>query len=402
MSFSLSARPRSKRPGVLLLGAHENEALPILARLHDHRVPVTVAVPHRISLGFFSRYPKARLLCPHPDTFPDAFTRWLEITVRTGRYPVTLVCGEQATWLVAKAKERLLPHTRIPVVDPDTFMLCRDKSLTMKAAARLGVPVPATYFPEEEGIEAVANAVPTYPVVLKPNTSNGARGISYPKAPAELVAAYARTRSRYGPCIVQEFIPPGGVQFKAEVLLDPHQRVLAGGVYDKPRFYPPTGGSSTLNSTVDRPDILDCAIKFLKGIGWWGMGDCDFITDPRDNLPKLMEVNPRFTRSIKMLVWAGLDFPYLLYQMALGESVEPQFEYRKGLYLRYLFSDCVWFLRSPERFKTKPSFFWFFSPRLKEEIFSLSDPGPWLAYCLNMVVGILDPRKRKFMLRTQA
>src|SRR5580765_4982464 len=102
-------RSMSKRPGVLLLGAHENEALPVLARLHYHQVPITVAVPRRISLGFFSRYPESRLLCPDPDTNPDAFSDWVEATVRTGRYPVTLVCGEQATWLVAKAKDRLSP-----------------------------------------------------------------------------------------------------------------------------------------------------------------------------------------------------------------------------------------------------------------------------------------------------
>ena len=77
-----------------------------------------------------------------------------------------------------------------------------------------------------------------------------------------------------------------GMQYKAEILLDADTKILAGGVYDKPRFYPPTGGSSTLNSTVDRPDILDLGSRFLQGIGWYGMGDCDFILDPRDNTPE--------------------------------------------------------------------------------------------------------------------
>ena len=386
-------------PNVLLLGAHENEALPVLASLHRHGVPVTVAAPRRISMGFFSRFPTARLLCPDPDTDPVRFTQWVEETVATGRHAVTLVCGEQATWLLAKVADRLRAHTRIPLVSADRFLICRDKSQTMKAAERLGVPIPRSYYPEDVGIEAVAGAIPAYPVVLKPCSSNGARGISYPKDGPELVAAYRETRARYGPCLVQEFIPHGGMQYKAEVLLDQQQRILAGGVYDKPRFYPPTGGSSTLNSTVDRPDILALAVKLLQGIGWVGMGDCDFILDPRDNTVKLMEVNPRFTRSIKILVWAGLDFPYLLYQLALGKPIQPQFDYRKGLYLRYLFSDCIWFLRSPQRFSAKPSFFWFFGRNLREEIFSWSDPGPWVAYCLNMAGNLLNSKKRAFMLR---
>ena len=330
---------------------------------------------------------------------PVSLRHELEKTVKTGEYAVTIACGEEPTWLLAQSKEQLKSYTRIPLVDVPAFMVCRDKARTMKAADGLGVPVPKTYYPEEVGIAEVSSAVLDYPVVLKPCISNGARGICYPRNASELAAAYECTRAEYGPCIVQEFIPHQGMQYKAEVLLDSQQRVLAGGVYDKPRFYPPSGGSSTLNSTVDRPDILAVAVRFLRGIGWYGMGDCDFIVDPRDDTPKLMEVNPRFTRSIKLLVCAGLDFPYSLYRMALGLPVEPQTDYAKGLYLRYLLSDCVWFLRSPDRFRARPSFFWFVGRNCKKEIFSLSDPGPWFAYCLAMVRDVLNSKRRHSMFR---
>ena len=191
------------------------------------------------------------------------------------------------------------------------------------------------------------------------------------------------------------------MQYKAEVILDASGKSVCGGVYDKPRFYPPTGGSSTLNSTVDRPDILDCATRFLQGIGWYGMGDCDFIEDPRDGVPKLMEVNPRFTRSIKILVEAGLEYPYLLYRLALGLSIEPQFAYKKGLYLRYFLSDCVWFLRSKNRFKAKPSFFWFFGRNLRDEIFSWADPLPTVAFVVVFFSRLLNAKSRQAMLRTK-
>jgi len=389
------------RPPVLLLGADENESLPVLTSLHRQGVPVTAAAPRRLSMGLFSRYPKARLICPNPNTDPERFIDWVEKTVKGGSYPVTLVCGETATWLLANARERLEPHTRIPIVDVSRFYLCRDKSKTMKEAERLGVSIPKTYYPDDVGIEAVAKAIPSYPVVLKPCISNGARGISYPKNAEELVALYEKTKEEYKLCIVQEFIPHSGMQYKAEVLLDADQKILAGGVYDKPRFYPPSGGSSTLNSTVDRPDILQSGIQFLQGIGWYGMGDCDFIVDPRDNIPKLMEVNPRFTRSIKVLVEAGLDYPYLLYQLALDRPVEPQFEYRKGLYMRYFLSDCVWFLRSPDRFKARPSFFWFFGRNLRDEIFSWSDPAPVIAYVITFFSRLLKQKSRQQLLRTR-
>ena len=388
-------------PAVLLLGADENESLPILANLHRHGVPITAAAPQRLSMGLFSRYPSVRLISPNPNAEPEKFIDWVEQTVKGGAYPVTMVCGETATWLLANAHERLAPYTRIPLVDVSRFYLCRDKSKTMKEAERLGIPIPKTYYPDDVGIEAVARAIPAYPVVLKPCISNGARGISYPKDAEELQALYVQTRAEYKSCIVQEFVPHSGMQYKAEIILDADRKILAGGVYDKPRFYPPTGGSSTLNSTVDRPDILDLGIRFLQGIGWYGMGDCDFIVDPRDNVPKLMEVNPRFTRSIKILVEAGLEYPYLLYCLALGLPVEPQFNYKKGLYLRYFLSDCVWFLRSPNRFKARPSFFWFFGRNLRDEIFSWADPAPTVAFVVVFFSRLFNQKSRQSMLRTR-
>ncbi|MBT7701381.1 MAG: ATP-grasp domain-containing protein [Verrucomicrobia bacterium] len=390
-----------KHPPVLLLGADENESLPVLASLHRQGIPITAAAPRRISMGLFSRYPRHRLICPDPNEHPEAFVDWVEQTVRDGDYPVTMVCGETATWLLASALERLSPYTKIPIVDESHFFVCRDKSKTMQAAERLGIPIPKTYYPDDVGIEAVAQTIPAYPVVLKPCISNGARGISYPEDADDLKALYAKTKAEYKSCIVQEFVPHSGMQYKAEVVLDAEGKALVGGVYDKPRFYPPSGGSSTLNSTVDRPDILELATRFLQGIGWYGMGDCDFIMDPRDNTPKLMEVNPRFTRSIKILVEAGLDYPYILYCVAIGRSVEPQFNYRKGLYMRYFLSDCVWFLRSPDRFRARPSFFWFFGRNLRDEIFSWADPGPTLAYVVVFVSRLFNKKSRQSMLRAR-
>lgn len=394
------AANKSKLP-VLLLGADENECLPILANLHRNGVPVTAAAPRRLSMGLFSRYPVRRLLSPDPNAEPEQFIEWVEQTVKGGDYAVTMVCGETATWLMAQARQRLEPYTRLPLVEVTKFYLCRDKSKTMKEAARLGIPIPMTWYPDDVGIDIVAAQITVWPVVLKPCISNGARGISYPQNADELKALYEKTHVDYDSCIVQEFVPHSGMQYKAEIILDADGKSVCGGVYDKPRFYPPTGGSSTLNSTVDRPDILDAGTRFLQGIGWYGMGDCDFIEDPRDQVPKLMEVNPRFTRSIKVLVEAGLEYPYLLYRLALGLPIEPQFDYRKGLYLRYFLSDCVWFLRSPNRFKARPSFFWFFGRNLRDEIFSWADPLPTVAFVVVFFSRLLNARTRQAMLRTR-
>ena len=40
------------------------------------------------------------------------------------------------------------------------------------------------------------------------------------------------------------------------------------GAYAKLRYYPPTGGSSTLNQTVHRDEILEHSARLLTHIGW--------------------------------------------------------------------------------------------------------------------------------------
>ena len=380
---------------VLVIGADENPSLPIIESLSTKGMEVHAASHKRVCVGFFSKFVHKRFVYPSPFIDDQSFVHSLSDYVRREGFDVTFVTGDQTTDLLVKNKDLFIQHTALPLVDLERYVNCRDKTKTMKIAQRIGVPTPKTYYPQDEPIEQLARHL-TYPVVLKPNSSDGARGIFYPQSADELLHSYRTTTAEYGPCHVQEYIPHTGRQYKAELLLDEKSMVKAWCVYDKLRYYPPTGGSSTLNSTVDRRDILENAAKILKEIRWYGMGDCDFIEDPRDGTAKLMEINPRFTRSIKICVLAGIDFPYLLYKLALGESFPPVLSYQVGLFLRYLPADVMWFIKSKDRFKAKPSFFWFNRKRVNDEILSLKDPGPVLAYLVSKAFSRFDTKQMHY------
>jgi predicted ATP-grasp superfamily ATP-dependent carboligase len=389
---------RFDRPGALILGVEETPALPIIWSLARQGVPLTVGSSRRICAGMLSRFPARRCVYPDPTQNPDRFIEWLIGRVRTGDHPVTMGCGEQVTYLLSKHKPDLAPYTSIPVADLGTFIKCRDKSLTMKAAAACGVPTPVTWFPEDMGIDGVS-ARATYPAVVKPCVSDGARGISFVHSADELRRVYVKTREQYGPCIIQEFVPHEGMQYKAELLLDRSSAVKLWGAYAKLRYYPPSGGSSTLNRTVFRKDVLEQGAKLLTYLRWYGMGDCDFILDPRDGVAKLMEVNPRFTRTIRVLVEAGIDYPYELYRLALGLEPREVRDYRTDVFLRYLPADLVWFLRSKERFRARPSFFRFLSKDLHYEEWSLRDPLTGVGFWCSLLLDMLDPAARRSRLR---
>lgn len=356
----------------------------------------------RTALGFFSRHASARLRSPSPRD-ETAYLAFVLGRLRDVRCDAVFACGEDATTFLARHQDAVRPYASVPMPPLQRFMICRDKSKTMRAARKLGIPTPLTHDPAEEQVEDFARRV-GYPVVVKPNVSDGARGISFPPDARSLRRALRRTTAVYGPCHVQEYIPQTGTQYKAEILLDAESDVRAWCLYSKLRYYPPSGGSSTLNRTEARTEILEAGARMLRGIGWAGLGDCDFIEDPRDGVPKLMEINPRFTRSIRICVRAGVDFPLYLYRLAVGagdvpEAPEP---YRIGVMQRYLPADIAWFLRSPDRFRARPGFFRTFFTGAADEIFSLSDPGPALAYALGAVADLFDPQARRYRLRPKS
>jgi predicted ATP-grasp superfamily ATP-dependent carboligase len=70
----------------------------------------------------------------------------------------------------------------------------------------------------------------------------------------------------------------------------------------------------------------------------------EFKCDNRDGIPKLLEINGRFWGSLQLAVDAGIDFPYLLYRLAVDGDVEPEFTYEEGVCVRWWLGDLDWLL----------------------------------------------------------
>jgi D-aspartate ligase len=383
---------------ILMIGVEENPSMPFIHSLAKEGLEIHVGSYRRTCPGIFSRYPKKRYIYPSPFLDETAFIEEIINILKKGNYRVTIIFGEHNANVLTRFKDELEKFTILPINDYEKYIKCRDKKNTLKTAEKIGVTTPKTYFPDEVRIEDIAEKI-TYPVVLKPNESFGARGISYPASSEELISLYKKTKEEYGECHIQEFIPPGGGQFKAEIFHDRSMRLIGWCVYEKIRFYPPRGGSSTFNRTVDRKDILDLGSKILKAIGWYGIGDCDFIGDPRDGKPKLMEINSRITRSIRICTLAGVDFPYMLYKTAIGEELNTDLSYRVPVYMRYLLSDILWFFRSKKRFTSNLGFFSGFFKSWHEEIFTMDDPLPFFGFSLSIAMEMLNKEARKHRLR---
>jgi predicted ATP-grasp superfamily ATP-dependent carboligase len=119
----------------------------------------------------------------------------------------------------------------------------------------------------------------------------------------------------------------------------------------------------------------------------------EFKWDDEGNRPKLIEVNGRFWGSLNLAIRAGVDFPLLLYRLALGDEVEGPAEYRIGLKSRWELGDLDHLLIRLKRAPDHPSLSGtrvrkrdalgafladFFRPSVTHEIFNFRDTGPFL------------------------
>jgi predicted ATP-grasp superfamily ATP-dependent carboligase len=216
----------------------------------------------------------------------------------------------------------------------------------------------------------------------------------------DLIPFYQKVHAQHPFPLVQEWIPDGGGTFGFSALCDDGSDVKAAFIHKKLRMYPIQGGPSTLREGVHHSQIMELGLSLLKFLNWTGVAMAEFKVDPRDGIPKLMEVNPRFWGSLHLAIISGVDFPHLMLKLARGEPFEPVLHYPTGKRSRWLlFGDILHFLKNPHRFHLDPSFFHFFDRDTVYDIISEEDPLPILGAMATFFTFLYDPEMKRFLER---
>ncbi len=132
-------------------------------------------------------------------------------------------------------------------------------------------------------------------------------------------------------------------------------------------------------------------------MGWSGVAMVEFRVDPRDGIPKLMEVNPRFWGSLQLSILSGVDFPHLLYKLVTDGRLDRDLNYDVGVRCRWLLpGDLLWFMSTPDKRKNLREFARF---NTNYDILSRDDPGPTLGFTLAVARYLFDREMWDFILR---
>lgn len=378
------------RLSVLLIEGRARQVLPMSKSLRDLGCEVTTYNGSKLDPGYASKYPHRKLLayCDAHDS--ERSYQAIMAELQKYHYDLVIPMNDDVAIVLAKHKHELEQFTTIHVNDWAIFQMASDKQKTMMACMKNLLPCPLT-FESKEAFIKVKDSV-KYPMVVKPRTGCAAVGFHVANDEKDLLEYYAKAEKKYGLCLIQEYIPQDGLQYKAELFIDRNGEMKGACVFAKVRWYPIEGGSSTLNETVERPDIVADCKRLLEAIGWRGYADIDLIEDTRDGKVRIMEINPRITGSVKICFEAGVNFSKLIVEDYLKQDVQPQFDVRH-VYLRYMHTDILWFLKSPNRWNCKPS--WFSFKNTTDQIFSWADPWVFFAFTLQGFSKLLkDKRKR--------
>lgn len=281
----------------------------------------------------------------------------LVVYIRDNGVEAVLPMSDRYASLLSVNKKRILEEGACVacVPDPECLETAADKRRLMALCEAHGLPHPRTL--GDDRLSGSDMALLRFPVLVKPDHSVGARGIEKVSDPSLLARTVARVREIYGPCHVQEYISGGRPYFNVMVYRDASGACLGSAVLEIIRYYPLQGGSSSMCRSVENARLVELCMKTLGIIGYEGFADFDILQTEGGDW-RIIEINPRVPASLRGAYVSGVNFPAVIVADALGLP-QPEHEYCPGKTLRYLGLDLMWFISSPRRFGSDPSWFRF-------------------------------------------
>jgi predicted ATP-grasp superfamily ATP-dependent carboligase len=378
---------------VLILEGYARQALPMAKAFRQLGCQVTTLNSSKLDVGYASRYPHHKIIgCCSRDDYVGTVNQIREL-LKPRKYDLVVPLVDFSADLLTRNYDEFKQYAKLATNQLVVYDLAQDKLKTMKICMDNDIPCPKT-LTEIKNVEALRVSDIRYPIVIKPRIGYGAVGFKVIDSYDDLLSVMTKKKINLSDYVIQEYIPQTDLQFEAAMFLDGKNEVKSSLVFSKNRWFPVEGGSSTLNITIDRPDIVETCSRLLKTIGWRGCADVDLIQDPRDSIVKVMEINPRVSGSVKICFEAGINLARQIIEYEFEEEVTKYSSYKIGQRLRCSQTDLLWFIKSPNRFKSEPS--WFSFKQTKDHIFSFDDPLPWLSFSIQAVMRYKsEMRKRK-------
>lgn len=360
---------------ILILEGYARQCLPFMKSFKKMGCEITLLCGSKLDLGYWSRYPDHKIvgICD-PDRYEES-EKYVCKLIEEGHYALVLPLVDFSARILSENKEELSKYSIIASNDKEVFEVAQDKLSVMKICMENGIPCPKTITDVLTPEDAKALR---FPIVVKPRNGCGAKGFHRFNSYEEFEDFSSNIDLREW--VIQEYIEQTNRNMSVSLFIDNDGTVKSEYTYVSRRWFPLKGGTGTLNELVNRPDAVEICKRLAEIIGLRGNVGFDLIDDPEDDIPKIIEINPRILACEKIGFVAGVDRARMTLEKEFGDEVVPRRTSDKPLYIRMTQTDVLWFLKSPDRFKADPS--WFRIRDTHDQTFSWADPMPWLAFLI--------------------
>lgn len=378
----------AKGKHILVLEGYCKQCLPFIRGFKELGCEVSVLCGSKWDCAYASRLPDHKILGVCDLHKPVESEKYIIELVKTGNFDVVYPVFEFGARILAHHKEELSKYAIICANEKEIFDRANDKNEVMRVCMENNLPCPITLF-DVQSPEDVDRGGLDYPVIIKPRSMYGARGFHVFHNKIELKEYIETQHISLSNYVVQECIPLDSHVIAGNVYVDRNGEVKSSFIYDSIHLYPEDGGTSTMNVLIDRKDIHETCAALVKKMNLRGVIGIDMMIDKRDNVAKVIEINPRASHAITIGFLSGFN----LCQQTLEDAYDipvTRFDMSDtSLCLRIGQTDMLWFLKSKNRFKKSPSRLGY--KKVREQMFYWDDPLPWFAFLLE---GLKDFKKK--------
>ena len=374
---------------ILLLGAG-TQALSIVRGLSKAGYTI-ILFGEYANYADASRYVSKFVACQVSEE-SEEYLQQVEAIIMKEGVDVLIPMGDTAAEAVSKHKEKLSRMVRFTAPDYDVFLKGYDKNKLMALCKEKGYPHPETLdlslVNDLSGDELKSFS---FPAMLKPNRTTGGRGMVVVNSYQDLLDKYPELHQLYGDYHLQRFVREGGRQVKIQLCVDADGRMIAHSAMQKVRWFPVKAGSSCCSVSIEEPKATAICLQILQDLHWIGFADFDLIEDPDTEELLVMEINPRLPACLGTAIHAGVDWGQIVVDQALWHAPKT-YQQKTGIVLRHLGFDVLWFLKSPQRLKTRPSWFQFFGKNVfYQDMDGWRDMKPFFCGTYHNIKKLFDP-----------
>ena len=309
-------------------------------------IDVHVADASSLAASRFSRYCKSFTKIPDLFLEPDKYFDETCLAIKKTGARV-LLPAHDGIGVLSRRQDELPKGVCIAVPDWESYRIAEDKFAAIDLASGVGCPTPLTTRVESWSHLENLSQLTDWPVVIKTHIGNSAKGVRIAHNRDEFLAKFKWLVDNFNlpqdrwPC-VQEFLPGDAV---GVCVLYDHGKCVASFAERYLRCKEPGKfGTSTFRESLVDPKLVSNATVVMDKLHWHGVAHLDFIAD-KNGQYRLIEINPRLWGALALSIFAGVDFPYLWYQVALGKPVDNLSPSGyKSIKCRWVVGDCMAFL----------------------------------------------------------